>query len=399
MTVRRLYHPSTGECIDRAMMIGFDAPHSFTGEDVVELHVHGGRAILNLLIDVLRSQPDFRAAEPGEFTRRAFENGKLDLTEAEAIADLVNAETEAQRRQAIRQMDGALGKTYEEWRGRLMRALAYMEASIDFADEDLPADVAGRLMNDVRLLEQDIAHHLDDKHRGERLRDGFSITILGQPNAGKSSLLNMLARREAAIVSSVAGTTRDIIDIHLDIGGYPVILSDTAGLRESTDTVENEGIRRARARGDQADLKMLVFDGQFWPQLDPQMSELMDGNVMVVVNKTDLLTGTPGLSGAFSDPVFVSALTGDGIQNLLDRLVDIIDLCFADTGQAPLTRARHRAALEDCLTHIRRALSALQPELRAEDLRLAMRSLGSITGRVNVDDLLDIIFRDFCIGK
>lgn len=399
VTLRKVYHPLSGDILDHALVVWFAGPESFTGEDVVELQVHGGRAILNAVMESLSTFPDFRPAEAGEFTRRAFQNGKMDLTEAEAIADLINAETEAQRRQALRQMDGALGRLYEDWRKRLMHALAYMEAAIDFADEDLPADVAERHIQDLRLLEQDIIHHLDDRHRGERLRDGFSITILGHPNAGKSSLLNALARRDAAIVSSVAGTTRDIIDVHLDIGGYPVTIADTAGLRTSTDEIESEGIRRALVRADQADLKMLVFDGQFWPELDDQTRGLIDDNTLIVVNKSDLISQPSLLAAVVADPVFVSAKTGDGVQALLDRLVFMIDMRFADTGQPPLTRIRHRQALEGCLSHLRRSFVATQQDLRAEDLRLAMRSLGSITGLVNVDDLLDIIFRDFCIGK
>lgn len=397
--LRRLYNPSNHDLIDRALVLWFPAPHSFTGEDVVEFHIHGGRAVQNALTEALRKIPGFRYAMAGEFTRRAFENDKLDLTEAEAIADLVNAETEAQRRQSLRQMDGALGRLYEQWRSRLMRALAYMEAAIDFADEELPADVAERHMDDLRVLEKEIVQHLNDQNRGERLREGFSIAILGQPNAGKSSLLNALAKRDVAIVSSMAGTTRDIIEIHLDIAGYPAILADTAGLRESANMVESEGIRRALQRANHADLKILVFDGQAWPAMDEPTKALMDENAIIVVNKSDLITSKIIPSSCGVDPIFLSAKTGEGISLLLDRLVNFIDVRFADTGQISLTRPRHRSALEDCLSHLRRSFTASQPELRTEDMRLAMRSLGAITGSVNVDDLLEIIFRDFCIGK
>jgi len=395
---RGIYNPLNNELLDRGLVLWFQAPHSFTGEDVVELHLHGGRAVINGVTDVLRQIPGFRYAEPGEFTRRAFENGKFDLTEAEAVADLVNAETDAQRRQSLRQMDGALAHLYENWRSRLMRALAYLEASIDFADEELPADVAEHPMKDLQVLEQEIIQHLDDRNRGERLRDGFSITILGQPNAGKSSLLNALAKRDAAIVSSIAGTTRDIIEIHLDLGGYPVILADTAGLRESSNSIESEGIRRALMRANNADLKILVFDGSAWPLMDEQTRALIDDNAVLVVNKADLLSSFPTSSLGF-DPLFLSAKTGEGIPLLIDKLINLIDIRFADTGKISLTRPRHRTALEDCLGHMRRAFVASQAELRTEDVRLAMRALGSITGSVNIDDLLDIIFRDFCIGK
>ncbi len=395
-SLRAIHHPATHEKIDQGLILWFPAPHSFTGEDVVEIHAHGGRAVTSALTEALRDLPDFRLAEPGEFTRRAFENGKLDLTEAEAIADLVDAETEAQRRQALRQFEGALGKLYEDWRARLTHVLAYLEASIDFADEDLPKDVAEKQTDDIRKLIEEITRHLADGHRGERLREGFSIAILGPPNAGKSSLLNALARREAAIVSSIAGTTRDVIEVHLDLNGYPVILADTAGLRESADSIESEGVRRALQRAEQADLKLIVFDGAVWPQRDTATESLVDDDTVVVVNKADLLEAR---SPNPQSPIPVSTLTGQGLPELLQTLTRAIESRFADTGAPALTRARHRAALEESAQHLQRSLTATHPELRAEDVRLAMRSLGRITGRVDVEDLLDIIFRDFCIGK
>jgi tRNA modification GTPase len=399
--LRSLHQPETGATIDHGLILWFPAPRSFTGEDVVEIHSHGGRAIANSMLEALGALPDFRLAEPGEFTRRAFENGKLDLTEAEAIADLVNAETEAQRRQALRQYEGELGKNYESWRARLIKSLAYLEAAIDFADEDLPKDVAARQTADLQNLASEIRQHLDDRHRGERLRDGFSIAILGAPNAGKSSLLNCLVKRDAAIVSSLAGTTRDVIEVHLDIGGYPVTLADTAGLRESADVIESEGIKRALIRADRADLKLLVFDGSAWPQLDATTENLKGENALILINKADVIKDKTTGNADAGDCLFVSAKTGSGIDMLLDRLINEIDLRFADTGSAPLTQARHRTALEECLGHLDRALSSgeIGSELRAEDVRLAMRALGRITGRVDVEDLLDVIFRDFCIGK
>lgn len=394
--LRKLHHPKTGDVIDQALILYFKGPNSFTGEDVVELHVHGGRAVAQAITETLTALPNFRLAEPGEFTRRAFENGKLDLTEAEAIADLVNAETEAQRKQALRQYDGELGRLYENWRNRLAKVLAYLEASIDFADEDLPQDVADKQTASLRDLSAEISAHLDDRHRGERLRDGFSIAILGAPNAGKSSLLNALAKRDAAIVSSTAGTTRDVIEVNLDLGGYPVIIADTAGLRESADAIESEGIRRALKRSEHADLKLLVYDGAAYPRLDAPTLALADNDAIAVVNKVDLIKSQVS---RFEPLIPVSAQTGEGISVLLDRLIEKIGLHFGNSSQPPLTRARHRAALEECLEHLQRALTAPQGELRAEDVRLAMRALGRITGRVDVEDLLDIIFRDFCIGK
>lgn len=399
-----LRDPATGDALDDALVLRFAAPASFTGEDVVELHLHGGRAVVAGVIEALAALPGLRVAEPGEFTRRAFENAKLDLTEAEAVADLIDAETTAQRRQALRQMDGALGRLYDGWRERLTRSLAHMEADIDFADEDLPGGVADAVRPVVERLMAEIAAHLSDGGRGERLREGLHIAIVGAPNAGKSSLLNALARRDAAIVSARAGTTRDVIEVHLDLGGYPVVLADTAGLREAAaDEVEEEGIRRARDRAARADVKVAVFDATALPLLDPATETLIDADTVVVFNKCDLSIGSdlpiplPSVSGL--PPLLVSARTGAGLAALEERLTAFSADRLA-VGSAPtLTRARHRAALEDCRDALERALSAPLPELAAEDIRLASRALGRITGRVDVEDLLDIIFRDFCIGK
>ncbi len=394
--VRAIVDPRTNETIDRGLALWFPAPHSFTGEDVAELHLHGGRAILNAVIESARALPDCRMAEPGEFTRRAFEHGKMDLTEAEAIADLVDAETAAQRRQALRQLDGELGGLYRGWAEKLKHCLAHIEADIDFSDEDLPPGIVEQRHNDIQTVIDGLKAHLDDRHRGERLREGFTVAILGPPNAGKSSLLNALARREAAIVDPTPGTTRDVIEVHLDLGGYPVTLADTAGLRESADAVESEGVRRALARAEHADFKILVFDGAKWPALDEKTQELKDENALTLVNKKDLIP--PDVPSA-PDVLFVSALTGEGLKELAKRLIHAIDMRFTAAGQPSLTRARHRAALEECLEHLKRARYAPETELCAEDMRLAVRALGRITGHVDVEDVLDVIFRDFCIGK
>ncbi len=394
----KLRDTRTGDMLDDALVLRFTSPASFTGEDVVELHLHGGRAVVAGVIEALATLPGLRLAEPGEFTRRAFENGKLDLTEAEAVADLIDAETNAQRRQALRQMEGALGRLYDGWRERLTRALAHIEADIDFAEDDLPGGVADAVRPVIAGLAGEIAAHLDDGGRGERLREGLHIAIVGAPNAGKSSLLNALARRDAAIVSARAGTTRDIIEVHLDLGGYPVVLADTAGLREAAaDEVEEEGIRRARDRAARADVKVAVFDATTLPDLDPATLDLIDRDTVVVFNKTDLATAIdlrPDLS-----PILVSAQTGAGLKALEETLTEFSADRLA-IGSAPsLTRARHRAALTECREALLRALDAPLPELAAEDVRLASRALGRITGRVDVEDLLDVIFRDFCIGK
>lgn len=395
--VRDLTDPATGEVFDKALVLWFPAPASFTGEDVAELHLHGGRAVLNAATSALTAL-GLRVAEPGEFSRRAFEHGKMDLTEAEAVADLVDAETAAQRRQALRQMDGALGRLYEGWRVRLTRALAHIEADIDFPDEDLPDGVAMAVRPDLSALAAEIAAHLADGGRGERLRDGIAIAILGAPNAGKSSLLNAIARRDVAIVSAQAGTTRDVIEVQLDLDGYPVSLADTAGLRETLDAVEVEGIRRALDRAAKADLKLLVFDAGLWPETDAATRALLDADAVPVLNKADIAPQACGtLDGHPLLPV--SAATGAGLPDLLAALSAAVAARYAPGAAPALTRARHRAALEYCRDALTRALSAPLPELAAEDVRLAARALGRITGRVDVEDLLDVIFRDFCIGK
>ncbi|MFP6745983.1 MAG: tRNA uridine-5-carboxymethylaminomethyl(34) synthesis GTPase MnmE [Alphaproteobacteria bacterium] len=384
--------PLTGEELDRGLVLWFPAPHSFTGEDVAELHCHGGAAVMAALLRALGRMAGCRLAEAGEFTRRAFQNGKMDLTQAEALADLIAAETEAQRRQAQRQMAGALGQLYEGWRADLIGALAHLEADIDFPDEDLPDGMTARQRPVLRRLGEHISAHLDDGHRGERLRDGCHMVILGAPNVGKSSLINALARRDAAIVSAQAGTTRDVVEVHLNLGGYPVVLADTAGLRESGDAVEAEGVRRARARGDQADLKIVLYDCAATPE--PGETVLaMRGDGLLVANKVDLVSSPPrhGLG--------VSTLTGQGMDELLRRLTEEAARRMADGGPPGLTRMRHRRGLEDCRDALLRALEQQDGELMAEDVRLAARHLGRITGRVDVEDILDVVFGDFCIGK
>tara|TARA_R110000868_G_scaffold79102_1_gene225315 strand:- start:288989 stop:290419 length:1431 start_codon:yes stop_codon:yes gene_type:complete len=406
--------PKTDERLDDAVAIYFAGPASFTGEDVVELHVHGGRAVIDGVLECLAAQPGLRIAEPGEYTRRAFENGKMDLTAAEGIADLIDCETAAQRRQAVRQMAGELGALYEDWRARLMKALAYIEADIDFPDEDLPGGIVPVVRGDLASVYSEMGRHLADNRRGERLREGFQIVILGAPNAGKSSLLNRLAQRDAAIVSEIAGTTRDMIEVHLDLGGFPVTMVDTAGLRESRDVIESEGVRRATARAEDADLRLVVVDRNDWPDIDAEAARLIDGNTILLVNKVDgadgtgslrddvptLWSGTSAVGMALELPVLpISAMTGQGVESLLQLLETRVKEGLDFAGPVPLTRLRHRKALEGASDHLDRGLQTDIAELAAEDVRLAVREIGKITGRVDVEDLLDIIFGDFCIGK
>ncbi|MBP7252126.1 MAG: tRNA uridine-5-carboxymethylaminomethyl(34) synthesis GTPase MnmE [Alphaproteobacteria bacterium] len=407
--LRALYRPDDGVVLDQAIILWLPAPHSFTGEDMLELHGHGGRAVLQRVTAALAAFPQTRLAEPGEFSRRGFENGKFDLTTAEAIADLVQAETEAQADQALRQMGGALSELYDTWAKQLTACLAHLEASIDFSDEELPTDLAQLQFTALQDLAEAISAHLADGRRGERLRDGYQIAILGAPNAGKSSLLNWLAQRDAAIVSAIAGTTRDIVEVQFDLGGYPVVLADTAGLREATDLIEQEGIRRAKARAQQADLKLLVFDAAALPELDPFTLDQANDSSLIIINKTDLLTKPADdcawekTLGGPHKPIFVSLRTGDGMAAFLTALQDHVAGALQDRGQPSLTRVRHRTALEECLSSLRQAVCGLTEQqemaLVAEDVRQSMRALGRITGRVDVEDLLDVIFRDFCIGK
>ena len=397
MAVRPVLDPVSGERIDQALVVWFAAPNSETGEQMAELHLHGGRAVVGGALAAIARLGFCRLAEPGEFTRRAFENNKLDLTAAEAIADLVAAETEQQRRQALHQLEGGLRRLYEDWRTIGLRALAHLEAAIDFPDEDLPEGIAAEVRSAVGGLREEIAAHLDDR-RGERLRDGLQMAIVGPPNAGKSSLLNLLARRDMAIVSETAGTTRDVIEAHLDLGGWPVVLADTAGLRDSTDAIEQEGVRRARARAAAADLRVLVLDATVdWRAARAALVGSEDGwnadRDLVVVNKTDLaLVDDPNVQP-------LSTLTGAGLPELLTLLEDRAAALMQERAAPPLTRARHREALAEAQAALGRVLVAPEIALAAEDVRLAMRALGRITGTVRVEELLDVIFRDFCIGK
>jgi len=392
-----LRDPFDADILDDGLVLWFPAPHSYTGEEVVELHLHGGVAVVSAVLDVLAVQPDLRLAEPGEFTRRAFLSGKIDLTAAEGLIDLIDAETNAQRRQALRQADGDLGRLYEGWRSRLVTLLAYFEASIDFADEPIPDSLELDLRKKILVVSGELTQHLFDKRRGERLREGVHITILGAPNAGKSSLLNLLARRDAAIVSSHAGTTRDVVEVRLDLADCPVTVADTAGLRDSASDVEVEGVRRALARAEQADLKLVVFDGAVTP--DAPSRDLVDADTIVLFNKSDLcdsvfLKGS-GALGQYA----VSVKYGSGIEEFLRGLTAAVRDRVGAGDSPMITRSRHREALTNCRDALDRAAAASASEFAAEDLRQAVRSLGRITGAVDVEDLLDVIFRDFCIGK
>jgi tRNA modification GTPase len=402
--LRQLRDPESLEALDHGLVLWFPGPASFTGEDVLELQVHGSRAVLAGLLDELASLPGLRPAEPGEFSKRAFLNGRLDLTAAEGLADLIAAETRAQARQALRQFDGALGRLYDDWRRRLLEALARLEAAIDFSPEeaDVPPDLLAVVRPAIERLASEIAAHLADRRRGERLRDGLTIAVLGPPNAGKSTLVNRLARREVAIVTPEPGTTRDVLEVHLDLGGYPVTVLDTAGLRQPVDAIEAEGVRRAQARAVHADLRLLLFDGAVWPDLDPATLALAGEESLCVVNKADLAPLPPALDVGGLPALPLSCRTGEGFERLLEALGAAAAERLSPAGGPAPTRSRHRAALRaalEALERFRQAPAGAELALLAEDLRLAARALGRLTGRVGVDDILDLIFAEFCIGK
>lgn len=435
-------NPISHEIIDRGLAIYFAAPHSFTGEDVVELHLHGSPAVTREILEVLADFTGLRHAEAGEFTRRAFLNGKMDLLEAEGLADLINAETTAQKSQAMRQMQGEISGFYEQIRTKTIHCLALLEAYIDFPDEEIPEDVLDEWRKTIVELQSVIRSACADKGRGERLRDGLSIVIIGAPNAGKSSLLNILAGRDAAIVSHHAGTTRDVIEVQMDIAGYPVILMDTAGLREATHEIEAEGINRARARAENADIKLALFDASELPNMDAQTTELLDENTIIVISKCDLLSFfAPPLRGSGQEqaesearavggnsfvlnteiktppphniitphpnpPVRegrefleISTRTNQCIDQLLAVLSEKVIEFFSGGNTPFITRSRHRALLTEAEMLLGFALEDKPLELACEELRRAALAIGKITGKIALDDVLDVIFSQFCIGK
>ncbi len=406
-----LYDLQNEERLDEAIVLWFPAPASFTGEDVAELHIHGGRAVLDAVSSALSKAPPngcgCRPAEPGEFSLRAFRSGKMDLTEAEGLNDLIEAETEAQRRQALDQLGGALSGAYEGWRRDLVQIMARAEAMIDFSDEDVPGDLIGECRSGIERLRGEISGHLSDDHRGERVRSGYSVVILGAPNAGKSSLLNALAREDIAITAETPGTTRDVIEVRLNLGGFAVDLADTAGLRQADETVEQEGVRRAEARAASADMKLLVLDAEGEVALEGDIARHRGENSLLVVAKADLvdedrITAWKALGKTMSSAVYpLSSKTGAGVESLLDGLEEIVVGKLGQRETASLTRLRHRRALEECDAALARARSygETDAELLAEDLRLAADILGRITGAVDVENILDVVFGEFCIGK
>jgi tRNA modification GTPase len=394
MATRALLRDRSGAGIDDAVVLWFPAPASATGEDVAEFHVHGGRAVLAALFALLSAIEGLRPAEPGEFTRRAFENGKLDLTEAEGLDDLIHADTDRQRRQALRQLKGLLGDKARNWREEIIQAQALIEAGIDFSDEgDVPAELIAPALMKIKTLLSEIRDALAAQGKAERLRDGLAVAIAGPPNVGKSTLMNQLARREVAIVSPHAGTTRDVIEVQLDLDGYPVTVIDTAGIRETDDPVEQEGVRRARIRAAEADLVLWLADNE-----EAEIARLGEAPVWLIRNKIDL---SPDASKPGPSEFRMSAARGDGVADLVNALVAFARDFFGSSESGLITRERQRRLLEDTAAALERAITAIDhgEELAAEDLRAATYSLGRLLGRVDVEDILEVIFREFCIGK
>jgi tRNA modification GTPase len=391
-TRAKLLHPDTQELIDDALVLSFPAPHSFTGEDCVEFHVHGSLAVIQTVLDQLSHIPHFRPALAGEFTRRALMNGKMDLAQVEGLADLIDAETEQQRRQALHFMEGKTSAFYENLRTRIIQNLAHLEAYIDFPDEDLPPDVYDSMRKSVADLASQIQDRIQNDTHGERIRDGFYIAIVGAPNVGKSSLLNALAGRDIAIVSHHAGTTRDVLEAHLNIGGYSVIIADTAGIREQADEVEREGIRRSFDRAGKADLTLVMLDAT--QPIPADVAPLIQPQTLVVLNKCDL-----GDSLGLLTAIRISVKSGQGMDVLISRLQELLGSLIPSHEPSVISRVRHRQALTHALNHLQQFEKEKEIELQCEELRRAAQEIGKVTGKIDIESVLDEIFRSFCIGK
>ena len=400
-TLRKMNNINTSELIDEGIILWFPGPHSYTGEDMAEFHVHGSRAVINALHSSIKEIENCRLAEPGEFTKLAFQNGKINLLKAESIADLISAETELQRKQAIKIMNGVSSDKFNSWREKLLKISSHVEAKIDFPDEELPKDILVKIKKTSDEISGEIKKTLDDQKVGERIREGFKIAIVGPINAGKSSLINYLSKREVAIVSEIAGTTRDVIETHLNLDGYPVIVSDTAGIRESKNEIEKKGIKLALKKAEEADLRLVVVEPK---NIDFTgfLKDIFDKNSILVINKSDLLNGN--LNGQIEklEHVLVSIKKNSNLDILINKIKEKLHEKFISHGDILITRERHRQHLEQCLSHLenfKKKKSSSDFDKAAEDLRLATRHLGMIVGKVDVEEILGSIFNDFCIGK
>ena len=394
----KFYDPSNNNLIDEGLLLVFPSPNSYTGDDLAEFHVHGSNAVIAQFLKVLSEQTNCRLAEPGEFTKIAFQNNKIDLLEAESIGDLIHSETELQRQQAIKLAQGNASNYYNNLRKKLIKSLAYIEAQIDFAEDDLPDTVLTEVKVTIKEIYDDIKKILNDNKVGEKIRDGFRVTIVGEVNAGKSSLLNLLSKREVAIVSEEEGTTRDVIETYLNIDGYPVILADTAGIRETNNQTENKGISLALNRFRKADLNLIIIDNSS-KKLDKKIQSLINEDSIIVLNKSDI-EGTQKYN--FKEAILVSVKENKNIDQLVEKIKEKLSSKFILSKNTLVTRERHRTKLNECLKEIDNFFKKdlkKDIEIAAEDLRLATRHLGSIVGKVDVEEILESIFKDFCIGK
>jgi len=400
-TLKKFNKIDTNELIDEGVIIWFPGPNSYTGEDLAEFHVHGSRAVVSALHSSISKIKNCRLAEPGEFTKIAFQNGKINLLKAESIADLVSSETEIQRKQAIKIMSGKSSDQFNSWREKLLKILSHIEAKIDFPDEDLPKDILSEIQKTSDQISSEIKKILDDQKVGERIREGFKIAIVGPINAGKSSLLNYLSKRDVAIVSEIAGTTRDVIETHLNLDGYPVVVSDTAGIRDSKNEIEKKGIKLALNRAEDADLKLVIIDAKN-VDFTGVLKDLVDENAILVVNKSDLLNGKLNDKLKKYDHILISIKNNSNLDKLILKIKSKLENKFLSHGDILITRERHRQHLEQCINHLKNFKNKNGSEefdKAAEDLRLATRHLGMIVGKVDVEEILGSIFNDFCIGK
>jgi len=400
-TLKKLNKNGGKETIDEGVVIWFPAPNSYTGEDLAEFHVHGSRAVINAMHSAISKIKNCRLAEPGEFTKRAFQNGRINLLKAESIADLISSETEIQRKQAIKIMSGKSADAYNSWRKKLLKILSHVEAKIDFPDEDLPKKIIKEIRKTSNIVLKEIKKKLNDQKVGERIREGFKIAIIGPPNSGKSSLLNYLSKRDVAIVSEIAGTTRDVIETHLNLDGYPVIVSDTAGIRSSKNEIEKKGIKIALKRAEDADLKLVIVPAKN-VDFTTVLKELLRKNAILVVNKSDLLKRKLNSKFKKYEHILISIKKESNLNKLIFKIKSKLKNKFTTTEDILITRERHRQNLINCVQHLekfQKKKSAQDFDKAAEDLRLATRHLGMIVGKVDVEELLGSIFNDFCIGK
>ncbi len=401
VNICKFYNPSNGKMIDEGLLLWSPGPNSYTGEDLAEFHTHGSNAVVSYFLQILGEQENCRLAEPGEFTKLAFQNNKIDLLEAESIGDLIHAETELQRQQAIKLIQGKASNYYNSLREKLIKSLSYIEAKIDFAEDDLPENVLNDVQTSIKEVHKDIKKILEDQKIGEKIKDGFRISIIGDVNAGKSSLLNLLSKREAAIVSEQEGTTRDVIETYLNIDGYPVILADTAGIRKVKNKIEKEGIKRAIKKAEDSDLTLIMLDTSK-KTINKDIKKLVNKDCILVFNKSDLSKQIPKNEFDKNDQVLISVKKNKNIDELIKAIKGKLSKKFMKSNNILITRERHRVKLNAALKEIENFLEKDQSkeiETAAEDLRLATRHLGSIVGKVDVEEILGAIFQDFCIGK